>query len=159
MRKYIKIEKVKRDEQMLCLKTAIVAQSSTVGEVAVDIVTIGNQEIYHIGSDIGILFSEQKIKQVNDFDLDAMVQKLKQGTPGNFDGFSDEEIMSSIKSRYIQSPADIESYMRNLDEHQNYIKEDIKRKKERAEFKKKYDDALKLRAENEKKVLDSLTSK
>lgn len=159
MRKYIKIEKVNRDEQMLCLRTAIVAQPSIVGEVAVDIVTIGNQEIYHIGSDIGILFSEQKIKQVNDFDLDAMVQKLKQGTSGNFDGFSDEEIMSSIKSRYIQSPADIESYMRNLDEHQNYIKEDIKRKKERAEFKQKYEDALKLRAENEKKVLDSLISR
>jgi hypothetical protein len=46
--------------------------------------------------------------------LDRLVRNLKSARPDSLKGFTDDQLISAVKSRYIQSAADMQEYMRSV---------------------------------------------
>ncbi len=73
-----------------------------------------------ITTDISLLFNQQRLMQASPLALDRLVNNLKSARPDTLKGYTDEQLASAVKSRYIQSAADMQDYMRtvmmNMDE-------------------------------------------
>lgn len=73
-----------------------------------------------ITTDISLLFNQQRLMQASPLALDRLVNNLKSARPDALKGYTDEQLASAVKSRYIQSAADMQDYMRtvmmNMDE-------------------------------------------
>jgi hypothetical protein len=52
--------------------------------------------------------------QASPLALDRLVNNLKSARPDSLKGFTDEQLISAVKSRYIQSAADMQEYMRSV---------------------------------------------
>lgn len=76
--------------------------------------------ITFITTDISLLFNQQRLMQASPLALDRLVNNLKSARPDALKGYTDEQLASAVKSRYIQSAADMQDYMRtvmmNMDE-------------------------------------------
>lgn len=76
--------------------------------------------ITFITTDISLLFNQQRLMQASPLALDRLVNNLKSARPDSLKGYTDEQLASAVKSRYIQSAADMQDYMRtvmmNMDE-------------------------------------------
>lgn len=85
----------------------------------------------HIVNDIGILFNQQRLMQINPMMLQNWLGQARQASPD--DGLTDDQILSVIKSRYIQSNADIYNWTRALGEQIDGIVAEAKANKEAEE--------------------------
>lgn len=92
-----------------------------------------NESITFITTDVSLLFNQQRLMQASPKALDRLVNNLKSARPDNLRGYSDEQLISAVKSRYIQSAADMQDYMRsvmmNTDEEIQRIQETLEREK------------------------------
>ena len=52
--------------------------------------------------------------QASPLALDRLVNNLKAARPDPLKGFTDDQLASAVKSRYIQSSADMQEYMRSV---------------------------------------------
>ena len=78
----------------------------------------------HVVNDIGILFNQQRLMQLSPMMLDSWLKMARQASPD--DGLSDEQILTCIKSRYIQSTTDVYNYTRWLQQNIDGIISDAK---------------------------------
>ena len=85
-----------------------------------EIEVLPGESITFITTDISLLFNQQRLMQASPLALDRLVNNLKSARPDSLKGYTDEQLASAVKSRYIQSAADMQDYMRtvmmNMDE-------------------------------------------
>lgn len=73
-----------------------------------------NESVTFITTDISLLFNQQRLMQASPLALDRLVNNLKSARPDALKGFTDDQLASAVKSRYIQSAADMQDYMRSV---------------------------------------------
>lgn len=76
--------------------------------------TSEKESVTFITTDISLLFNQQRLMQVSPLALDRLVNNLKSAKPDVLKGYTDEQLASAVKSRYIQSAADMQDYMRSI---------------------------------------------
>lgn len=72
------------------------------------------ESVTFITTDISLLFNQQRLMQASPLALDRLVNNLKSARPDALKGYTDEQLASAVKSRYIQSAADMQDYMRSV---------------------------------------------
>ena len=113
-------------------KVAIVRTPSPVDAFSYEEIKKANgKSRIHIVNDIGILFNQQRLMQINPMMLDKWLGQARQASPD--DGLTDDQILSVIKSRYIQSTADIYNWTRALGDQIDSIIAEAKANKEAEE--------------------------
>ena len=80
-------------------------------------------------SDIGVLFNQQRIMSLNPQFLHDLVARMKQSSPSL--DVSDDVLMSSLKSRYIQSNADVYTWYSQINADIDAAIADIKTEQEK----------------------------
>lgn len=126
-RVFVHFDYHRRENQLQFLNQAVACSESSTAPLCVDEFEDKNgNKVKHFGSDVGLLFYEQKFNKLNSFVLDSLVSNLKKDVP-SLSEFSDEHILKSVKSRYIQSCADIKNYERYLKNQIDSILDDVKR--------------------------------
>lgn len=125
-RVFVHFDYRKRENQLQFLNQAVACSESSTAPLCVDVFDDKNgNQVKHFGSDVGLLFYEQKFNKLNSFVLDTLVSNLKKDV-SSLSEFDDENILKSVKSRYIQSCADIRNYERYLKNQIDSIIEDAK---------------------------------
>lgn len=71
-----------------------------------------NEEIMFITSDIAILFNQQRLMNLNPAVIQELIQNMKRQKPNM--NLTDEQLFGALKSRYIQSNADIYAWSRAI---------------------------------------------
>lgn len=110
-------------------KIAIVYQSRVIDTLLVDERETEKHEKYTVvSSDISFLINQQKLMRFRPEDVRAIVDNYTHSSTPLSDalkGMSDEKIVETVKSRYIQSPADMRSYAENLSRSVREFMEDL----------------------------------
>lgn len=110
-------------------KIAIVYQSRVIDTLLVDERETEKHEKYTVvSSDISFLINQQKLMRFRPEDVRAIVDNYAHSSTPLSDalkGMSDEKIIETVKSRYIQSPADMRSYAENLSRNVREFMEDL----------------------------------
>lgn len=111
-------------------------QKSPVSDLLIECSTDENgNKVYHYSSDLSLLFRQRKLENMgldtlSSF-LDALVSK-SDSLASLRSHCSDDELMSVIKSRHIQSPAELLAWSKFLDKSQQEIKRLHKEQVEKA---------------------------
>lgn len=84
-------------------------------------------------SDATLLLNEQRI--INDIGEDNYRNFIRElqvnpSSPYKDSNFTDEQLMTEIKSRYIQSPSEVREWVRDMLDKQEQISDDVKAKLE-----------------------------
>jgi hypothetical protein len=84
-------------------------------------------------SDATLLLNEQRI--INDIGEDNyrnFIRELQVNPSSPYKGanFTDEQLMTEIKSRYVQSPSEVREWVRDMLDQQEKISDDVKAKLE-----------------------------
>lgn len=83
------------------------------------LVDSSQQEIQCISSDIDLLIRMQNGQKIDKAIAEELLNRMSSGIEDSlkevFDNASDEEILNSVRSKYIQTPAQLESYLKSLD--------------------------------------------
>lgn len=84
-------------------------------------------------SDATLLLNEQRI--INDIGEDNYRNFIRElqvnpSSPYKDGNFTDEQLMTEIKSRYVQSPSEVREWVRDMLDHQEKISDDVKAKLE-----------------------------
>ena len=97
------------------LTLGIVAQVSPVSQVLIETYENGDPQLR---SDIHLLLHQEKLAQLGDRAAAAYIDSMQQGSyPSLYpDGVTDDQIMQTIKSKYIQSPSELSGWMEHLKE-------------------------------------------
>lgn len=85
---------------------------SPLDEFQTEVVEDGKKKITFITSDIAILFNQQRLMNLNPAVIQELTQNMKRQKP-NMD-LTDEQLFGALKSRYIQSNADIYAWSRAI---------------------------------------------
>lgn len=94
---------------------SIVTQPTELDDFYHEIVKFSEKEsVTFITTDISLLFNQQRLMQASPLALDRLVNNLKSARPDALKGFTDDQLASAVKSRYIQSAADMQDYMRSV---------------------------------------------
>lgn len=111
------------------LKTLTLFQPSLISENLTKTLVDGNgEEIQAISSDIEILLAMQRGAKVDEAlasEILSRMSKQSDSIQDLFDQASDEDLLSSIKSRYIQTPAELEQYIDYLESQDIPVPEEI----------------------------------
>ena len=111
MRKYNLFDVTVHIESPSALKTAIMRTPSALDSFQIEKLSVGkNEEIMFVSSDIALLFNQQRLMQLNPMILEQLVGNLKQAKPQM--KLTDEQLLGALKSRYIQSNADVYAWTR-----------------------------------------------
>lgn len=110
-------------------KIAIVYQSRVIDTLLVDERETEKHEKYTVvSSDISFLINQQKLMRFRPEDVRAIVDNYARNSTPLSDalkGMSDDKIIETVKSRYIQSPADMRSYAEHLSRNVREFIEDL----------------------------------
>lgn len=84
-------------------------------------------------SDATLLLNEQRI--INDIGEDNYRNFIRElqvnpSSPYKDGNFTDEQLMTEIKSRYVQSPSEVREWVRDMLDQQEQISDDVKAKLE-----------------------------
>lgn len=84
-------------------------------------------------SDATLLLNEQRI--INDIGEDNYRNFIRElqvnpSSPYKDSGFTDEQLMTEIKSRYVQSPSEVREWVRDMLDQQENISDEVKAKLE-----------------------------
>lgn len=90
-------------------------------------------------SDATLLLNEQRI--INDIGEDNYRNFIRElqvnpSSPYKDSNFTDEQLMTEIKSRYVQSPSEVREWVRDMLDQQEKISDDVKSKLEEVEASK-----------------------
>lgn len=111
------------------LKTLVLFQPSLISENLTKTITDGDgNNIQAISSDIEILLAMQKGAKVDEALASEILSRMSKQTDTIqelFDRASDDDLLSSIKSRYIQTPAELEQYIDYLESQNIPVPEEI----------------------------------
>jgi len=79
---------------------------------------VTNEDVLVYNRDVSLLFNQQRLEQLGGDSLTSYVKQLRSSVAsyGNqFNGMSDDELLSFCKSRYVQSPSELKRYCEKLD--------------------------------------------
>lgn len=111
------------------LKTLVLFQPSLISENLTKTIVDGNgDEIQVISSDIEILLAMQRGAKVDEALASEILSRMSKQTDSIqelFDQASDDDLLSSIKSRYIQTPAELEQYIDYLESQNMPVPEEL----------------------------------
>ena len=94
---------------------SIITQPTELDDFYHETVEVSEKEsVTFITTDISLLFNQQRLMQASPLALDRLVNNLKSVRPDALKGFTDDQLISAVKSRYIQSAADMQEYMRSV---------------------------------------------
>ena len=94
---------------------SIVTQPTELDDFYHETVEVSEKEsVTFITTDISLLFNQQRLMQASPLALDRLVNNLRSARPDPLKGFTDDQLISAVKSRYIQSAADMQDYMRSV---------------------------------------------
>ena len=94
---------------------SIITQPTELDDFYHEVIEISEKEsVTFITTDISLLFNQQRLMQASPMALDRLVRNLKSARPDSLKGFTDDQLISAVKSRYIQSAADMQEYMRSV---------------------------------------------
>ena len=87
--------------------------SSPVTDVLIETLENGDKLLR---SDIHLLLHQEKLKQLGERVAASFVDSMQNnvGSTPSFDGLSDSQIIDTIKSKYLQSPTELSSWMQHL---------------------------------------------
>lgn len=96
-------------------KISITTQPTELDDFYHEVIDLSEKEsVTFITTDVSLLFNQQRLMQASPLAIDRLVNNLKSARPDSLKGYSDEQLASAVKSRYIQSAADMQSYMRSV---------------------------------------------
>lgn len=106
------------------LKSFVLFSPSLVSEHLTRTIVDSNQEsIRCISSDIDLLFRLQNGEKLDTAIAEELLSRMSSSVDSSlkdvFDSASDEDILDSIRSKYIQTPSQLEAYLRSLDSRLN----------------------------------------
>lgn len=117
------------EDSLETLKTLVLFQPSLISEnLTKTIVDSNGTEIQSISSDIEILLAMQRGAKVDEALASEVLARMSKQTDSVqelFDQASDEDLLSSIKSRYIQTPAELEQYIDYLESQNISVPEEV----------------------------------
>lgn len=90
--------------------TFILRTPAPLDEFQTETLETPNGNIMFITSDIAVLFNQQRLMQLSPMVLEQMVSNMKKAKPDL--KLSDEQLIGALKSRYIQSNADLYAWTR-----------------------------------------------
>ena len=94
---------------------SLITQPTELDDFYHETVEISDKEsVTFITTDISLLFNQQRLMQASPLALDRLVNNLKAARPDPLKGFTDDQLAAAVKSRYIQSAADMQEYMRSV---------------------------------------------
>lgn len=94
---------------------SIITQPTELDDFYHETVEVSEKEsVTFITTDISLLFNQQRLMQASPLALDRLVNNLKSARPDPLKGFTDDQLASAVKSRYIQSASDMQEYMRSV---------------------------------------------
>lgn len=85
---------------------------SPLDEFQTEVLENGKEEIMFVTSDVGILFNQQRLMNLNPAVIQELTQNMKRQKPNL--NLSDEQLFGALKSRYIQSNADVYAWSRSI---------------------------------------------
>lgn len=85
---------------------------SPLDEFQTEVVEDGKKKITFITSDIAILFNQQRLMNLNPAVIQELTQNMKRQKPNM--NLTDEQLFGALKSRYIQSNADVYAWSRAI---------------------------------------------
>lgn len=113
MRKYKLVDTSYRLEVPEANPVVITRTPSSLDEFQTETLSVGkDREIMFITSDIAILFNQQRLMSLNPTVIQELTQNMKRQKPNM--KLSDEQLFGALKSRYIQSNADIYAWSRSV---------------------------------------------
>lgn len=113
MRKYKLFDTTVRVEApKTALRVAIMRTPSPLDEFQTEVVEDGKKKVMFITSDIAVLFNQQRLMNLNPAVIQELTQNMKRQKPSM--KLSDEQLFGALKSRYIQSNADIYAWSRSI---------------------------------------------
>lgn len=113
MRKYKLVDTSYRLEAPEANPVVITRTPSPLDEFQTETLSVGkDREIMFITSDIAILFNQQRLMNLNPAVVQELTQNMKRQKPNM--NLTDEQLFGALKSRYIQSNADIYAWSRAI---------------------------------------------
>lgn len=114
MRKYKLFDTTVRVEApKTALRVAIMRTPSPLDEFQTEVLKTGkDEEVLFITSDIAVLFNQQRLMNLNPAVIQELTQNMKRQKPNM--NLTDEQLFGALKSRYIQSNADIYAWSRAI---------------------------------------------
>lgn len=113
MRKYKLVDTSYRLEAPEANPVVITRTPSPLDEFQTETLSVGkDREIMFIASDIAILFNQQRLMNLNPAVIQELTQNMKRQKPNM--NLTDEQLFGALKSRYIQSNADIYAWSRAI---------------------------------------------
>lgn len=108
------------------------------------------KDIRIIGNDVSLLFRLQKLREFEQFDvrnLTDLIGRFRETSPDIMKGVSDKEMLDTIKSRYLQSPAEVIAWSDYLEQNMDILVKSALRERAEREI-----------LEREKQVAESQTA-
>lgn len=94
---------------------SVITQPTELDDFYHETIKVSEKEsVTFITTDISLLFNQQRLMQASPLALDRLVNNLKSARPDPLKGFTDDQLASAVKSRYIQSASDMQEYMRSV---------------------------------------------
>lgn len=113
MRKYKLVDTSYRLEAPEANPVVITRTPSPLDEFQTETFSVGkDNEIMFITSDVAILFNQQRLMNLNPAVIQELTQNMKRQKPNM--NLTDEQLFGTLKSRYIQSNADIYAWSRSI---------------------------------------------
>lgn len=113
MRKYKLVDTSYRLEVPEANPVVITRTPSPLDEFQTETLSVGkDREIMFITSDVAILFNQQRLMNLNPAVIQELTQNMKRQKPNM--NLTDEQLFGALKSRYIQSNADIYAWSRAI---------------------------------------------
>lgn len=113
MRKYKLVDTSYRLEAPEANPVVITRTPSPLDEFQTETLSVGkDREIMFITSDIAILFNQQRLMNLNPAVIQELTQNMKRQKPNM--NLTDEQLFGALKSRYVQSNADIYAWSRAI---------------------------------------------
>lgn len=113
MRKYKLVDTSYRLEAPEANPVVITRTPSPLDEFQTETLSVGkDREIMFITSDIAILFNQQRLMNLNPAVIQELTQNMKRQKPNM--NLTDEQLFGALKSRYIQSNADVYAWSRSI---------------------------------------------
>lgn len=100
------------EEPKAASKVHVLRTPSPLDEFQTEVVDTGKKKIMFITSDIAVLFNQQRLMNLNPAVIQELTQNLKRQKPDM--KLSDEQLFGALKSRYIQSNADLYAWSRAI---------------------------------------------
>lgn len=110
------------------LVNEVSCKSSVIAPLLVDTLPCVDCEPCVVVHDITYIASNlNKFSDISDIQQSAIIDRLRSVGGDTFDKFSDDELFSTLKSRYSQLPAEVNSYIDYINNNIDLVKSDITR--------------------------------